>query len=390
MDKSNKASGNGNGNIVFSRDSDISSVRSELRSDALKERGSENEGKPPQGASWIASLHPQALFINFDREDEQVYRAYFRRQRLGVLPVLVALATLHAILCVVLDLLPYYRPELINRLLVIGVAAAVVIFIYVVVYFIKPKNQITEILAVLMWLLITFQIFYDVGTTYPRHMPSDRIGWLLVHIFVTQMTVPVESRVSATLVVLLIVVHSVLVGVMFSQEHSSTEELILQLVANILLCLATGCIGAAGSLFQDRLNRRTVMETKSALIAKAKIEMAYKDKERLLLSVLPKHVADEMLKNLGSVEDGQFRKIYMQRYENVSILFADIVGFTAISSTVTASELVKILNKLFASFDILANFLIPDLAWPADDKNLPQAGFGEYLDCFHVGDGGSP
>ena len=37
-----------------------------------------------------------------------------------------------------------------------------------------------------------------------------------------------------------------------------------------------------------------------------------------------------------------------------SILFADIVGFTAISSSVTAAELVKILNELFARFDSLA------------------------------------
>jgi len=53
--------------------------------------------------------------------------------------------------------------------------------------------------------------------------------------------------------------------------------------------------------------------------------------------------------------DGQFKKIYMSRHENVSILYADIVGFTAISSTYSASELVKILNELFARFDRLAD-----------------------------------
>jgi len=37
-----------------------------------------------------------------------------------------------------------------------------------------------------------------------------------------------------------------------------------------------------------------------------------------------------------------------------SILFADIVGFTAISSTYSAIDLVKILNELFARFDKLA------------------------------------
>ena len=38
-----------------------------------------------------------------------------------------------------------------------------------------------------------------------------------------------------------------------------------------------------------------------------------------------------------------------------SILFADIVGFTAISSTCPAPELVKTLNELFARFDKLAD-----------------------------------
>ncbi|XP_059142255.1 adenylate cyclase type 3-like isoform X2 [Physella acuta] len=121
------------------------------------------------------------------------------------------------------------------------------------------------------------------------------------------------------------------------------------------MSLGSACMGFAGGLFLDRLNRRSVLETKSAMSAKAKIELAYRNKERLLLSVLPKCVADEMLKDVGNLADGQFRKIYMSRYENVSILFADIVGFTAISSTVTAAELVKILNELFASFDVLAN-----------------------------------
>ena len=38
-----------------------------------------------------------------------------------------------------------------------------------------------------------------------------------------------------------------------------------------------------------------------------------------------------------------------------SILFADIVGFTAMSSKVSPRELVKILNDLFATFDRLAD-----------------------------------
>lgn len=39
--------------------------------------------------------------------------------------------------------------------------------------------------------------------------------------------------------------------------------------------------------------------------------------ERLLLSVLPEHVAVKMRQDLGSTDSEQFKKIYMSRHENV-------------------------------------------------------------------------
>lgn len=39
--------------------------------------------------------------------------------------------------------------------------------------------------------------------------------------------------------------------------------------------------------------------------------------ERLLLSVLPQHVAVEMKQDIMSPVEGQFHKIYIQRHENV-------------------------------------------------------------------------
>ena len=58
--------------------------------------------------------------------------------------------------------------------------------------------------------------------------------------------------------------------------------------------------------------------------------------EKLLLSVLPSFVAQQLIKDIAFEEErsqgefipSQFRKIYIHRYENVSILFADIKGFT--------------------------------------------------------------
>ncbi|VEL11791.1 unnamed protein product [Protopolystoma xenopodis] len=42
-----------------------------------------------------------------------------------------------------------------------------------------------------------------------------------------------------------------------------------------------------------------------------------------------------------------FRKFHVSQLENVSVLFADIVGFTKMSSNKSASHLVYLLNDLF-------------------------------------------
>ncbi|CAG5127156.1 unnamed protein product, partial [Candidula unifasciata] len=213
-----------------------------------------------------------------------VYRSYFRRQRLGVLPVLVAMSTVHAIQCLVLDLVPGFREQILDRVIVVCVAAVLVFTLFVVIKFGHLGDILSECLGGLMWLLLTVQIYYDIGTSYPRHLPSDMIGWVLILIFVTQMTIPVGAWLGLPVVFLLVLVHCVMVGVLWFQDSLKVSDLEnqclggLTVAANVLLCTASTCIGFAGSLFSDRLNRRSVMEIKSALTAKTKIEVAYKNK----------------------------------------------------------------------------------------------------------------
>jgi class 3 adenylate cyclase len=67
--------------------------------------------------------------------------------------------------------------------------------------------------------------------------------------------------------------------------------------------------------------------------------------ERLLLNVLPAPVADRL--KIGE-------HLIVDRFDAVSVLFADIVGFTTLSSHTTPEALVTMLNELFSTFDGLA------------------------------------
>jgi PAS domain S-box-containing protein len=67
--------------------------------------------------------------------------------------------------------------------------------------------------------------------------------------------------------------------------------------------------------------------------------------ETLLLNILPAPIAKQLQQNQSPIAD---------RFEEVSVLFADIVGFTEFSNRKTPEDLVSVLNIIFSTFDQLA------------------------------------
>jgi len=82
------------------------------------------------------------------------------------------------------------------------------------------------------------------------------------------------------------------------------------------------------------------------LVAERLLENEYRRSENLLLSILPDEVAQRLKQYPESIAD---------TYPSVTILFADIVGFTSIASAVTPDKLVAVLNSIFSRFDQLVD-----------------------------------
>lgn len=75
------------------------------------------------------------------------------------------------------------------------------------------------------------------------------------------------------------------------------------------------------------------------------LEIERERSERLLLNILPSPIA-ELLK------DGH--QIVADTFNNVTVLFADIVDFTPLASQLRPADLVALLNNIFSTFDRLA------------------------------------
>jgi guanylate cyclase len=67
--------------------------------------------------------------------------------------------------------------------------------------------------------------------------------------------------------------------------------------------------------------------------------------ESLLLNVLPREIAPRLKAGESPIADA---------YEHATVLFADIVGSTALAERLDAKQLVVLLNEIFSRFDVLA------------------------------------
>jgi class 3 adenylate cyclase len=73
-------------------------------------------------------------------------------------------------------------------------------------------------------------------------------------------------------------------------------------------------------------------------------ERLARENERLLLNILPEPIAQRL-------RDGE--PLIADRFDDVTLMFADIVEFTRLSSTMSPAELVGVLNDVFCAFDDL-------------------------------------
>lgn len=85
------------------------------------------------------------------------------------------------------------------------------------------------------------------------------------------------------------------------------------------------------------------------LLARVRTHLAMdqllQENQRLLLNILPPSIAEKLKRQQGLIAE---------RFEDVSVLFADIVNFTPLSARLAPTELLELLNLVFSQFDELA------------------------------------
>ncbi|XP_068196422.1 adenylate cyclase type 1-like isoform X1 [Antennarius striatus] len=185
----------------------------------------------------------------------------------------------------------------------------------------------------------------------PPVSPEQGMWQLILVTFVAYALLPVRTLLAVVLGIMVSISHLIVTATSVTVK---TQKLWRTLVANTVLFTSVNLSGMFVRILTERAQRKAFLQARNCIEERLRMEDENEKQERLLMSLLPRNVAMEMKEDFLKPPERIFHKIYIQRHDNVSILFADIVGFTGLASQCTAQELVKLLNELFGKFDELA------------------------------------
>ncbi|XP_072561841.1 adenylate cyclase type 2b isoform X2 [Paramormyrops kingsleyae] len=193
---------------------------------------------------------------------------------------------------------------------------------------------------------------------------SGLVSFFLFIIFVVYTMLPFSMRDAVIASAVTAASHTVVVAAYLSSATDRMEPLLWQILANITIFVCGGMTGAYHKHLMELALKQTYQDTCNCIKSPMKLEFEKHQQDRLLLSLLPAHIARVMKAeiihrlqgpNFGQTENtNNFHNLYVQRHTNVSILYADIVGFTRLASDCSPGELVHMLNELFGKFDQIA------------------------------------
>ncbi|KAE8286859.1 Adenylate cyclase type 8 [Larimichthys crocea] len=287
------------------------------------------------------------------RDLEKLYQQHYSHQRrnsLAITNVIDAVAKLH-VLVLYLALAPEAVTDTLRCCLT---AIFMVLAIALCTLVLTCKNSMSprwlQCAGLASWLSQTTQVLG--GLVYG--LEKDPSWYVLFTLFATYTLLPLPllwaicaGSITSVLHLLVEIVH-----------HYNDAMLLRKVFAKALLYLGMNTAGLFIHYLTDHTQRQVFLETRRCIAGRLKLEQENQRQERLVLSILPRFVSLEMIADMSSLEDElsphEFHKIYIHQYKDVSILFADIKGFTLLSMNLSAQDLVRTLNELFGRFDRLA------------------------------------
>ena len=142
-------------------------------------------------------------------------------------------------------------------------------------------------------------------------------------------------------------IHGVILGLMVSLEFTALTHLAPQTPPAFLTYIQTAQDLRTANLYISlfSMSLAAIYYGIASEQSRKKHEQHQEKTRTLLHNVLPEEIADKLGNKPG---------VIAEEFENVTILFSDIVGFTSLSRSMAPDQVVALLNRIFSRFDDLA------------------------------------
>nr|XP_020481754.1 adenylate cyclase type 7 isoform X1 [Labrus bergylta] len=246
------------------------------------------------------------------------------------------------------------------------------LFVFLAVFVVVCTEMLSQrwrrLLGMIIW-ATHLTMAYTFIFSGPIILPCDQVPFFLFIIFTVYTMLPFQLWYAVMLSIITSLSHILVLTLRLTiYSEKSPPYLANQLLSNAVVFLCGSVVGAFHKVLMEKTLRQTFQDTLRCLSMRMKLEIEKRQQENLLQSVLPVYISMKMklaiMERLQDckdkeeqqrlVKDNNFHSLYVKRHENVSILYADIVGFTRLASDCSPKELVIMLNELFGKFDQIA------------------------------------
>ncbi|XP_047219416.1 adenylate cyclase type 7 isoform X4 [Girardinichthys multiradiatus] len=308
------------------------------------------------------------LLNNQELKNEALYRRFSCISQYQPLALLLGLS----ILCCVIFLILFFALKLKTEehlafVSVVSSSLFVFLVVFILVCFEIISQQWRFLLGLVIW-VTHLSLGYTFIFSGPIIFPWDQVPFFLFIIFTVYTMLPFQLWHAVVLSVITSVSHLMALSLRLATDSNLPDNLANQFLSNAVVFLCGCGVGAFHKILMEKTLRQTFQDTLRCLSMRVKLEIEKRQQENLLQSVLPVYISMKMklaiMERLREckdkdeqqqlVKDNNFHSLYVKRHENVSILYADIVGFTRLASDCSPKDLVHMLNELFGKFDQIA------------------------------------
>uniref|UniRef100_A0A673H625 Adenylate cyclase type 7 n=1 Tax=Sinocyclocheilus rhinocerous TaxID=307959 RepID=A0A673H625_9TELE len=256
---------------------------------------------------------------------------------------------------------------------VVGGALCLFLAVFILLCTETLSQRWRTLLGLAVWathLTMGFTFIFSTESEIPVQ-PWDQVPFFLFIIITVYTMLPFQMSYAVTLSIISFLSHIIVLSVYLTvgglPPKLTNHHITNQLLSNAVVFVCGSMVGAFHKVVMEKALMQTFQDTLRCLGIRMKLEIEKRQQENLLQSVLPVYISMKMKlaimerckckdkeEQQRMVRDNNFHSLYVKRHENVSILYADIVGFTRLASDCSPKELVIMLNELFGKFDQIA------------------------------------